>query len=159
MNKSHLVILAFLALTACNNNKDKSENNEIDHHHEEAALPHDPVGEVMAIHDSIMPSMDRIMQLKSILNAEMKGLDSLLAISPKKEITQKKAATLALIGKLDQADKQMMSWMHQYNGDTLKKIDEQAAKAYLQLQKQKIEHVRDLMQTSIAEAETFMGKK
>jgi succinate dehydrogenase flavin-adding protein (antitoxin of CptAB toxin-antitoxin module) len=157
MNKHHLALLALLALAACNNNN--QENNESDHQPEEIELKNDLVGEVMAIHDSIMPSMDRIMKLKSILSANIKELDSLLAKDTKKEFTQKKATEAALLDKLDQADKQMMAWMHQYNGDTLKKIDEQAAKAYLQSQKEKIEHVRDLMQTSIAETETFIGKK
>lgn len=53
----------------------------------------------------------------------------------------------------------MMNWMHQYKADTLDKLGEEQAKAYLADQKQKIEIVRGLMVKSINDARALIEKK
>lgn len=149
--------LIALSVLACNN---KNQQNDTQHEgHESEQLANDPVGEVLAIHDSIMPQMDKIMALKMEVNRELKTTDSLIAIKSTDALTSRKKQASELITKLDAADKEMMGWMHQYKGDTLKKLNEDEGKKYIADQKEKILNVKKVMETSLTEAGTFLEKK
>lgn len=151
----------FLALTtltvlSCNQ---KEQHSDTQHEEHTTELPaNDPVGEVLAIHDSIMPQMEKIMALKMQIKTEVKTVDSLIAIKGSSVLNTRKNQATELLTQLDAADKGMMNWMHQYKGDTLKKLDEQAASQYIADQKQKIMNVRDNMVKSIGDAELFIQK-
>lgn len=112
--------------------------------------------EVMAIHDSIMPAMSTIMELKAKIAHQIKSTDSLL--TKKSDVTLKKRRSQAtsIQTQLEKADDEMMGWMHQYHADTLEKLDEKSAADYLSAQKIKIEAVRVLMKESIENAESFL---
>ena len=52
----------------------------------------------------------------------------------------------------------MMNWMHQYKADSLAKLEEEKARAYIADQTVKITAVRDLMKKSISDAQLFLQK-
>lgn len=115
--------------------------------------------ELMAIHDSIMPSMSTILNLKSKISEDIKTTDSLIAIKSSDLLKSRKALATSIKAKLEKADTEMMGWMHQYKADTLKSLDSTQAAAYIESQKLKIETVRDQMEESIKEAQSFILKK
>ena len=156
-------ILALLVLAGCNSeNKNSSHTdttNTHDHNdHGSHALGDPRVAEVMSIHDSIMPQMSAIMDLKQKITANLKTTDSLLAVKSTDALKKRKEEVLALHIKLDKADKEMMNWMHQYKADTLEKLGKEEATAYIADQKQKIEAVRNQMNKSITDARAFLDK-
>jgi hypothetical protein len=154
-------ILALFVFAGCNSEKQQSTDKATDHHgHDHGTHGGDPrVAEVMAIHDSIMPSVGKIMDLKQKLTADLKTTDSLLALQPAGDLKKRKEEAFALHIQLDKADQGMMNWMHQYKADTLTKMNEQAATAYIADQKTKIEAVRDHMVRSIKDAQAFTEKR
>ena len=148
--KSYLLLLITVIGQSCGlPNGDKSHNHGARHEHATgssqsatAALE----GEVLAIHDSVMPKMSDIMRLKKAVSAKVEQAD---------QATLKQRG-LTLRRQLDEADRAMMDWMHQYNADTLAKLDQAKATEYLRAEKVKIERVQTQMQTSIAGAEEFV---
>ena len=112
----------------------------------------------MAIHDSIMPAMETLMSLEKQLTREMKITDSLLAIKSVSILKDKKNQIANLHSQLEKADKEMMNWMHQYKTDSLAKLEEEKAQAYIADQTVKITAVRDLMKKSISDAKLFLQK-
>jgi hypothetical protein len=163
-------ILALFILTNCNSEqKDSSETDTTivdahdhgghDHSHGSHAFTDPRVAEVMAIHDSVMPHMSAIMNLKQKITTDLKSTDSSLAVKATDILKKRKEEAFALHIQLDKADKEMMNWMHQYKADTLVKLSEEQATAYIAEQKQKIETVRDQMNKSIADARAFIDKK
>lgn len=154
-------MLAVIILAGCNSEKQQSTDIATDHHgHDHGAHGGDPrIAEVMAIHDSIMPSVSKIMDLKQQITADLKTTDSLLALKPTGDLKKRKEDAFALHIQLDKADQGMMNWMHQYKADTLTKLDEQAATAYIADQKTKIEAVKDQMVKSIHDAQVFTEKR
>jgi len=103
------------------------------------------IGEVMAVHDEVMPKMDDIMSLKS-------SLDSTIKVSPD-SIKAKK-----LYSALDVADNQMMDWMENYNSESVKGKSEEQISKYFADQKTRITEVKVLTDKSIEEAKVFLGK-
>lgn len=158
-------ILVLVLLAGCNSTQKETSDTDTTttphaHGGHEAHKTGDPrAKEVMAIHDSIMPSMSVIMDLKQKLTLELKATDSLLAVKSNNELKNRKEKAFAAHIQLDKADKEMMNWMHQYKADTLDKLGEEQAKAYLADQKQKIEIVRGLMVKSINDARALIEKK
>jgi hypothetical protein len=160
MNKRHfLAILTVLTIWSCNTESKKSDGDENDHHTTANTAADPRVSELMAIHDSIMPAMGTIMNLKQSVSADILITDSLIAVRSTDALKKQKALALDIQIRLDEADRAMMDWMHQYKGDTLKKLDSAQATAYISDQKQKIVAVRDLMQKSIADAKLYVSKK
>lgn len=158
-------ILALLVLAGCNSENKNSSHTDTTTTHDHSGHDHgshvasDPrVAEVMSIHDSIMPQMSAIMDLKQKITANLKTTDSLLAVKSTDALKKRKEEALALYIKLDKADKEMMNWMHQYKADTLEKLGKEEATAYIADQKQKIEAVRNQMNKSITDARAFLDK-
>jgi hypothetical protein len=159
---SNIIVLFILA--SCNSEKGQTSDADTAtaHTHAEHDAHHggDPrITEVMAIHDSIMPAMSALMDLKQKISNALKTTDSLLAVKSSAVLQERKEKAFALHTQLDKADKEMMNWMHQYKADTLAKLDEEQAKAYIADQKLKIETVRDRMSKSISDARAFIEKK
>lgn len=158
-----LTILALLILAGCNSeNKDSSHSDTTKTHEHSGHGSHvagDPrVAEVMAIHDSIMPQMSAIMDLKQKITASLKTTDSLLTVKSTDVLKKRKEEAFALHIQLENADKEMMNWMHQYQADTLEKLGDEKATEYIADQKQKIVTVREKMNKSIREARAFIDK-
>ncbi|MCE7041995.1 hypothetical protein [Dyadobacter sp. CY312] len=160
-----LNILALLILAGCNSeNKDSSHSDSTTmqdpngHDHGSHAAGDPRVAEVMAIHDSIMPQMGAIMDLKQKITANLKTTDSLLVVKSTDVLKKRKEEAFTLHIQLDKADKEMMNWMHQYKADTLEKLGDSEATAYIADQKLKIETVRNQMNKGIADARAFLDK-
>jgi hypothetical protein len=79
MKKYLLIALTVCSLYACTKNTENTEGHD---HHEAGSPLNDKTQEVLAIHDSIMPHMDKLMELKKQLKMEVKITDSLMAVKP-----------------------------------------------------------------------------
>ncbi len=159
----NLVIIIFIntVLFSCNSTEnnsghDMSEHNPLSSEH---VMGDERTAEIMAVHDSIMPKMEDIMILKSELKQEVSTIDSVLSLKSTPSLASKKAKTLAMIIQLEEADKAMMGWMHQYKADTLAKLNEEEVQHYIVDQKQKIYAVKAVMLNTIEEAKVFLREK
>lgn len=162
MNKYSLILAIGVFLVGCTSSTKESSNEEVvshDSHSHEHDEHEDPrTKELMAIHDSIMPAMETIMELKKKIALNITQTDSLLAAKSTTALTSRKAAATKVQKQLELADEEMMNWMHQYDADTLDKMDATTATGYISIQKSKIETVRELMSKSIEEAKLFIEK-
>ncbi len=138
------LLTSILALTmiACNQDKAEVENLK---------------NEIFAVHDEVMPKMSKLLELKEAVSQDISKTDSLLKIKPSPNLEKRKAEGLAISEALDDADRNMMDWMHRFNGDSLKTLSPAEAKDYLDTEKLKINAVRDKMLDGIARAEKFTG--
>lgn len=162
--KNHLLLfLLIIGMSACTSKpqetseaaQEEVHNHDADHHHDHG----DPrVAEVMAIHDSIMPRMQDLLNLKKELVAQIGKADSTLNKGNNALAKAEKKEGEAIKQRLEQADEAMMEWMHQYNADTLDQLDTEKAALYVADQKRKIVNVRDLMNSTQREAEKFLRK-
>jgi chemotaxis response regulator CheB len=141
--KQYLVALGIaFTLVSCNKNADKVLELE---------------GEVMTIHDDVMPKMDDIMTLKSKLSKKILSMDSLQNEGiAGNTIAQERIKTTEINQKLNESDKLMMDWMHQYRGDSAKKLKPEEAIRYFEAQKEKIIEVKEITSRNIQEAKTFL---
>ena len=154
-----LTMLTMLSMLACNAKKEESDKTEDQHVHSNGHAGSDHrTKDLMAIHDSLMPAMETLMSLEKQLSREMKVTDSLLAIKSVSTLKDKKGEIANLHSQLEKADKEMMNWMHQYKADSLAKLEEEKAQAYIADQTVKITAVRDLMKKSISDAQLFLQK-
>lgn len=102
--------------------------------------------QVLATHDSVMTQMSELMRLKKVVSTQLeKATDAAT-----------KQRGLAVREQLDGADQLMMDWMHEYNGDTLKKLDQAQGLVYLKDQQTKVNTVREAMQKSLADAKRYV---
>jgi chemotaxis response regulator CheB len=113
--------------------------------------------EVMTIHDEVMPQMDAIMTLKSKLSKKIQSMDSLQneGISSN-TLAEQRIKAADLNQKLNESDKLMMTWMHEYRGDSAKKLKSEEAVSYFEKEKEKILLVKQTTIKSIQEAKTFL---
>jgi hypothetical protein len=152
MKKLLFAALSVFLLYGCNQ---KEQNEDQD----QATDPlHEQTTQMLAIHDSIMPHMDKLMDLKKQLKEDLKRTDSLLLLQSGSGLNTHKAEAVLLVSQLDSADHAMMGWMHGFKMDTLKKLNEAEAETYIARQKKDIEAVRNLMNKSIADANRFIEK-
>ena len=142
--KNIIVVVCCLALlSSCGQDKSAVENAE---------------KEVFVIHDEIMPQMTQLMEYKSGLSAEITKLDSLLKISSNDSLQKRKDEALAISSTLQDADKAMMDWMHDYRGDSLKALNSDEALKAMDAEKTRISAVREKMREGMDKAKTFLGK-
>lgn len=147
--KLHLLILLTALLGwSCGSRNGDTAHNHHDHAGEETG--NSPTAtlesEVLAIHDSVMPRMSDLMRLKKAVSAR---------VDQTAQSAEKKRG-LAIRRQLDEADRAMMDWMHQYRADTLGKLSEAKATEYLRAEKAKIERVQTQMFQSISRAEAYV---
>lgn len=141
--KIHLSLLALsIILLSCGQDKDKVVELE---------------GQVLTIHDEVMPRMDDIMSLKAKLSKKIVHLDSLQneGISGN-ALAEERMKAADLNQKLNESDKLMMDWMHTYKGDSAKKLKSEEAVLYFENEKKKIEGVKQITLKSIEDAKTFL---
>lgn len=114
--------------------------------------------EVFVIHDEIMPQMGQLMEYKKTLSQEIMVIDSLLKIKAIDSLQKRKDQALSLSSLLEEADKGMMDWMHDYKGDSLKMLSSEDALKAMDAEKTKISTVRDKMKESMEKAAQFLKK-
>jgi hypothetical protein len=138
------LLMSILALTiiACNQDKAQVENLE---------------KEVFAVHDEVMPKMSKLLELKEAISQDIAKSDSLLKFKPNPDLEKRKTEGLTISEALEDADRNMMDWMHTYNSDSLKTLQPAAAIDYLKAEKTKIVSVRDKMLDAMVRAEKFTG--
>lgn len=138
-----VLLLVFSTLFACKN--DNPANGDALHEHNSKNSSNQPAifDEVMKIHDEVMPKMSEIEDLKVILRMK---IDSLEQNNPGAKHRSDFKFALA---ELNRADDMMTDWMHDFkeNYDTIK--DDSGKKAFLEVEKVKIELVRNKMNTGI----------
>ena len=96
---------------------------------------------VMEVHDGVMPKMDNINEARKTLKEKLTTADS--------------TEVSALLEKLDSADEAMMVWMEDFNS-SFETMPIQEQKKYLELEKEKITKVRDMMMGSLEESQKWM---
>ncbi|MGD1842109.1 MAG: hypothetical protein ACFB0B_14615 [Thermonemataceae bacterium] len=102
--------------------------------------------EVMAIHDSIMPRMGQLKALKKAFK------DSLAISAADSTVDNPFETTLqSNLAALDEADKAMWDWMHNYQAPDSVQID--ANLIYLEEQKKLILEVKEKMESSMTNAQ------
>lgn len=120
---------------------------------------HELEGQVLTMHDEVMPKMDEIMSLKIRLSKKIVELDSLQNEGiTGNNLAEERTKAADLNQKLNESDKAMMSWMNEYRGDSAKKLNADAAILYFENQKTKIEEVKLVTLKSINEAKSFLDK-
>ncbi|MDF7817879.1 hypothetical protein P1X15_09735 [Runella sp. MFBS21] len=116
--------------------------------------------EVMMIHDAVMPKMGELIALQSALSKHIAHTDSLLKITPSDTSLQNTLRQSTMLATdLKKADDGMMNWMHQYKGDSLKKLPSKEAIQALTQEKIKIEQVSDNMLKSIEDTQQLLKIK
>lgn len=101
--------------------------------------------QVMEVHNEVMPKTSDIYQLK-------KELKELMVKEPGKQ-----AELEPIVMELDSADRSMMDWMHKFNEPD--SVSQEAAREYLENEMEKINQVKELINTSIQKAKEKLGKK
>ncbi|AQG79806.1 hypothetical protein [Spirosoma montaniterrae] len=146
-----LYLLAVVLVSTACQSKTSEHNHEghEQHAHDSESATTTPVAkleqQIMATHDSVMPLMSDLMKLKKEMLTKADAATDPMA----------KERYMTLSRQLGDADKAMMDWMHQYNGDTLAKLDEAKAIDYLKDEQRKVNSVRDQMRQSIANAKAL----
>ena len=115
-------------------------------------------GEVMTVHDEVMPQMDEIMTLKAKLSRKIVSMDSLQneGISGN-TLAEERIKAVDLNQKLNESDKLMMDWMHEYRGDSAKKLKPEQAILYFENEKKKIESVKQITTKNINDTKAFLA--
>lgn len=118
--------------------------------------------DVFAIHDEVMPKVDKIMKLQKQLKQRVSSFDSLKATGSAAatlRINEDREQATRLSHDLEVANSLMMDWMGGYNGDTLAKLSSDEALNYLAAQKDQITDVKTKVNASIEQASQFLAKK
>ncbi|WP_460674113.1 hypothetical protein [Larkinella ripae] len=111
--------------------------------------------QVMAVHDSIMPKEDVMLDFKEKISLQ---IDSLSKITPTSaSLKSRQDEGMAINQSLTEANTLMYDWMHHYRADTLKGMDEAQAKAYLDRELKRINEVKVKINGGIAEAKKFLA--
>lgn len=102
--------------------------------------------EVLALHDEVMPKMQDIMRLKKELKKKLNQVDS----------SSNEALLINdLISGLEKADKDMMDWMHTYNGGQDLYTHEEVM-AYLNAEKSKMQVIKEETWAAIEEGKLYL---
>lgn len=131
MNPTPTLLAAFLLLAACSDPKEEQIKKL--------------TGEVIAIHDEVMPKTEELMNLKSQIQERM-GKDS--AAGP---------LGRRLVVALDSADNAMSDWMAGFDADAAKTKPASEAVRYFENEKAEIEAVKKQTDESIAAAKAFVS--
>lgn len=113
--------------------------------------------EVMAIHNEVMPQMDAIMTLKAQLSKKIVSMDSLQneGISGN-TLAEERIKAVDLNQKLNESDKLMMNWMHEYRGDSARNLKPKQAILYFENEKKRIEEVKEITTKNINDTKAFL---
>ena len=106
-------------------------------------------GEVLAIHDEVMPKMSTLTSLQSQVTDQLKALKSEQPVDK-----DKLKAANEVLGQLNRAESAMWDWMDSFSAfDTIVEVEKEA---FLMTEKASAEDMKGLMLTSIDAAETYL---
>lgn len=137
------LFLLLLLGAACQSNLSQKETTSQEVDADSLSAQEALYGEVMEIHDAVMPRMSDIMSLNKKLKAvqETSNEDS-------EKLTE-------LATDLESASEGMMNWMRQFNPQ-IENMDPDEAMRYLNEEKKKITTVKVEMETAIEKADAFL---
>lgn len=108
-------------------------------------------GEIMAVHDEVMPQLEIVASLQTDLGNK---LDQLRREEPMNTDLMKE--TNRVLGSLNRADNAMSTWMENFSAfDT---IEEDRKRDFLELNNTEINDIRDMINSSAMEAQAFLEK-
>lgn len=129
------------SMVSCKQQSNEHQEHEHTQPEETEVSPNEKLyNEVMSVHDEVMPKMDDIYKLKTALKKQLSD-DPNMAEQKKKEIE------LAIL-QLDSASESMMVWMRNFN-PLPDSLGEEKARQYLELEKEKVNKVKDDMLNAI----------
>lgn len=103
--------------------------------------------EVIEVHDAVMPRMGELMQLQQALSQRIEKLQQDSARN------QDSIAHLtALKEEVQQADRAMMEWMHDFDSE-MEGMSQEEKISYLQQEQKKVEALREEINTAISHAQ------
>ncbi len=132
--------IGLFGLLACGKGGDQTETSFEEREENTNQALYD---EVMDVHDEVMPKMDEIMRLKRELKEKIAESPDLV-LERQQKIEQ-------VISNLDSAGTAMMNWMHEFN-PLPDSVDQEAARAYLESEMERIKKVKEVMLESIEKA-------
>lgn len=148
--KNIVLMLAAVSMFACDSSQQGSQTQQTPEETRLEARQDSLFNEVMAIHDEVMPEMERIYRLQKKLNQVIDSLETEGAAVPVPVDSLRE-----LSAELKEADDAMMNWMRsndfQFEGMESKEIMEE-----LESEKKNIIVVRDKMLNSIQQAEEVL---
>ncbi len=144
--KNFLIIFLLTFVTISCSKQEKTKNS-----HETGEIEtSEAYKKTMIVHDEVMPKMDNIMQLKKQLKAKVDSLS---------QDSNTDTATInilnPLIVELEDADKAMMDWMHQFDGSKKSDTTETTTQYYIS-QKEIIAEVAGKMNAAIKNAKEVL---
>ena len=107
----------------------------------EEKLSEELQAKVLGLHDVLMPKTEQIVSLKTKLDSLTTGADS--------------THVRKLISSLDNADKSMMDWMHQFSIDSLGKMDVNTKEIYLKNQYNQLTKLQQLTDSTLNAAQKY----
>jgi len=142
MKLTYLLLLSFVLLVSCGKPSEQAGENGTDEGTD--GNPNQALyDQVMNVHDEVMPKMEDLYKLKSQLQEKIANTPNM--------VKEKKESLERTILQLDSASNAMMDWMHQFNPlpDT---ADQEASRAYLETQMEKIKKVKEEMLSTLERA-------
>ena len=107
-------------------------------------------GQVMEVHDEIMPNMEKIYKLKQDIEVQIASTPNLTR--PHEQELEK------LISNLDSADNSMLTWMQKFS-PLPDSVDVLKARTYLELELERIKNVRNSINERISQAQEALAKE
>jgi hypothetical protein len=130
-------LLMVVALLLVNCGKKGEESAHHDHEAMDGENPNQVLyNQVMDVHDEVMPKMEDLYNLKKDLQEKIANTPGLV------EEERKKLEERIIV--IDSVSKLMMDWMHEFN-PLPDSTDQEAARAYLESEMEKIKKVKDAM--------------
>lgn len=106
-------------------------------------------GEIMAVHDAVMPQLSTVAALQTELGTK---LDQLRREEPMNSDLMRE--TNRVLGSLNRADNAMSSWMEEFSAfDT---IEENRKQDFLEFNNTEINDIREMINSSIKDAQAFL---
>ena len=138
--KQQIYLLSLILLFCLNSCGDGQQNqNEGEVSQEEL------YDEVMAVHDEVMPRMGDLMNYQSQLKGKIDSLPEGQA--------EETESLQSVVDELEEAHDAMMGWMRNFNRD-YEGMTEEEVMEYLRQEKEKIEEVKEKMNSALQEAES-----
>ena len=136
------ILFALLILTACGRSGEKKDGS-IGGDSTNQIL----YDQVMVVHDSIMPKMEDIYNLKKDI-AEKAGNTA---------NAERKKQLAGILSQLDTANNTMIEWMHEFN-PLPDSVDKEMAREYLESELERVINVRDFITETIKASEEEINK-
>lgn len=111
--------------------------------------------EVLTEHDQIMMDSELTFRNKMKLDTLASRLDSLSKFHSGIDTVEERKQISALLGKLNKADDQMNTWMHQFEAEIGNKSQDEAI-AYFEAEKKKVKSLDSLFKDVLQQSDNYL---